>query len=321
MFNLKKNNTPSVSIIIPTHNAEEFIERTISSVRRQTYPNWELIVVDDASTDGTVRIIENFQRIDARISVIRFLKNSGGPAHPKNIGIKKSKGEFIAFLDHDDEWVTNKIERQVNFLLEGGFDFVASNFFVITNNRPLGIYQDSMALQDCFKKNILKRNFIHSCSSVIIKRDVFNVVGGFDENMKWSDDRDLYLRILFTGFSFGYIREALFFWHSRPDSAGKKLSFLKKAKELEYFIEKHVAKYNEFEESLLLFNKRILGNYYCLAGKMSIGRRVYVDVLKRKFNLYIFFLLLLSFFGSRIYRMVSFIKRRFISRNPLEKAS
>lgn len=155
---------------------------------------------------------------------------------------------------------------------------------------------------------------------MVIRRSVFNSTGGFDEFLRWSDDRDLYLRILFNDFSFGSLSEALFFWHSQSDSAGKSLPSINKAKELEYFLKKHGDKFLKFNQIIFLTNERILGNYYCLAGEMVVGRGVYTGILRRRFDFYTFFLLFLTFFGVHVYRLASLIKRRIISRDVLEKA-
>lgn len=177
MSNLKNSISPLVSVIIPTYNAEKFIERTVSSVRKQTYTNWELIIVDDASTDGTVQILENLQRIDSRISIVCFSKNSGGPARPKNFGIKESRGEFVAFLDHDDEWFPEKIEKQINFLLKGNIDFVTCDSLVTSNESFIGVCKIPKVSKDFLKEEILRGNFIHSCSTWSLEEVSLIVLG------------------------------------------------------------------------------------------------------------------------------------------------
>src|SRR5687767_9877323 len=106
---------PKVSIILPTYNRAEFIGETIDCILHQTYGNWELIIVDDGSDDGTEQVINKFQ--DKRI---RFFKAGriGIGGRIKNTGIHQSSGEFLAFIDSDDLWAHTKLEKQVNALLE-----------------------------------------------------------------------------------------------------------------------------------------------------------------------------------------------------------
>ena len=106
-----------VSIIIPTFNSAKFLSQTIESALNQTYKNTEIIIVDDNSTDKTVEIIKNYQNKNSKIKFYK-IKNykktgSGSGSKPRNFGIKKSKGKYIAFLDSDDLWEKNKLQRQV----------------------------------------------------------------------------------------------------------------------------------------------------------------------------------------------------------------
>lgn len=107
---------PLVSIIMPNFNAELFIKDSIKSVVEQTYRHWELLIVDDASTDTSLEIIESFIQQDDRIQLIKFTNNKG-PALARNKGIEESTGAFIAFLDSDDRWSVTKLEQQVAFML------------------------------------------------------------------------------------------------------------------------------------------------------------------------------------------------------------
>jgi glycosyltransferase involved in cell wall biosynthesis len=104
-----------VSIITPCYNSEKFIGTTINSVLDQSYTNWEMIIVDDLSTDNSVKIIEKQQTKDIRIKCIRLTKNSGA-AVCRNTAIKIASGRYIAFLDSDDLWVASKLEKQIGFM-------------------------------------------------------------------------------------------------------------------------------------------------------------------------------------------------------------
>jgi len=114
-----------VSIIIPTYNTEKFIRATLQSVQNQTYQNWEMILVDDASTDRTVSVIEEFAKNDSRIKLFKLEKNSGN-GFARNIAVEKAGGKYIAYLDADDLWFSNKLEKQIGFLKANNLHFTFS---------------------------------------------------------------------------------------------------------------------------------------------------------------------------------------------------
>ncbi|SEN68517.1 Glycosyltransferase involved in cell wall bisynthesis [Flavobacterium sp. CF108] len=114
-----------VSILTPTYNTEKFIRATIESVQNQTYQNWEMILVDDASTDETVKIISDFVEKDNRIKLFKLTKNSGN-GFARNVALEKASGKYIAFLDADDLWFPNKLEKQLQFLKANNLPFTFS---------------------------------------------------------------------------------------------------------------------------------------------------------------------------------------------------
>ncbi len=113
---------PLVSVITPTYNSERFIGETIESVLNQTYDHWEMMIVDDASTDQTVELVEQYQKRDARIKLIILDQNSGS-AIARNTAMDHANGKYFAFLDSDDMWTFNKLEKQVEFMLENDIAF------------------------------------------------------------------------------------------------------------------------------------------------------------------------------------------------------
>lgn len=112
------NNTelPLVSIITPCFNAESTISQTIESVLAQTYRNWEMLIIDDGSTDGSIELIKEYKSQDNRIKLLKTQYPSGSPSKPRNIGIDYAKGTYVAFLDSDDLWMPEKLEKQVAHL-------------------------------------------------------------------------------------------------------------------------------------------------------------------------------------------------------------
>ena len=128
--------TDLVSIIMPSYNTAKFIEETIDSVLSQTYANWELIIVDDCSTDDTDAVVAKYQ--DDRIRYLKNEKNSGA-AVSRNRALREAKGRWIAFLDSDDLWTPDKLEKQIRFMEENGYSYSYTNYLEIDeDSKPLG---------------------------------------------------------------------------------------------------------------------------------------------------------------------------------------
>lgn len=124
------NSTPLVSIITPLYNAQLFISETILSIQNQTYPHWELIIVDDNSSDNSVALSEKFAREDERIQLVK-LKSNKGAAYCRNHATQLAKGDFIAFLDADDLWHPEKLSKQLDFMKTHGCDVSLTNYLLI----------------------------------------------------------------------------------------------------------------------------------------------------------------------------------------------
>ena len=122
-----------VSIIMPNYNCQKFLPETLESVLNQTYPNWELLIVDDRSTDSSVEIINSYAEKDSRIKLIINQKNSGA-AYSRNVALRAAKGKWIAFLDSDDLWLPEKLERQIAFMEENGYNFSFTKYAHIDEN-------------------------------------------------------------------------------------------------------------------------------------------------------------------------------------------
>ncbi len=118
-----------VSIITPCYNSEEFIADTIRSVQAQTYQDWEMLIVDDCSTDNSYRIASSFAESDPRIKVFKTDSPSGSPVTPRNLAISRSSGKYIAFLDSDDLWLPSKLESQIRLLGEHDDAAVAFSYY------------------------------------------------------------------------------------------------------------------------------------------------------------------------------------------------
>lgn len=118
---------PLVSIVTACYNSENYISDTINSILDQTYQHWELLLVDDCSIDKTVRIVKKFKESDNRIKIFELTENLGAAA-ARNKAISESKGRFIAFLDSDDKWLPQKLEKQIKFMLANKYSFTHTSY-------------------------------------------------------------------------------------------------------------------------------------------------------------------------------------------------
>ncbi|MED4206684.1 teichuronic acid biosynthesis protein TuaG [Neobacillus mesonae] len=158
---------PLISIITPSYNASLTIVETIESVRKQTFQDWEMVIVDDCSTDDTPAILKRYEQEDERIQVI-YLKHNSGAAVARNEALKHAKGRFVAFLDSDDRWKPEKLERQLRFMLSNNYAFTFTGYEFFTNEGiPLN---KQVAAPSRISYNDMLKNTIIGCLTVMIDR-------------------------------------------------------------------------------------------------------------------------------------------------------
>ncbi len=190
-------NYPLVSVVIPTFNRAYCIERAISSVLDQTLSNWELIIVDNNSSDDTLKIIQNFG--DERVRT-ESIENQGIVAKSRNLGIGLAKGKYVAFLDSDDWWTPNKLEVCVRHL-EAGSEVVYHNLYQIFQLSERATKSPKVAPARALSKpvfnDLIKNGNALLNSGVIVRRDLIQQIGGFSENKQLvgCEDFDGWLRI------------------------------------------------------------------------------------------------------------------------------
>lgn len=195
------------SVIIPTYNRSKFLTDTINSVLNQTIEDLEVIVCDDGSTDNSKQVVEKIAKLDKRV---RWLpgKHAGRPAPARNRGIKEAKGEWIAFLDDDDTWISDKLEKQLQYAENNNYSFVCTNGF-----RKIGDdIKDNLLKVDEKSFNfetLIKTNYVIN-SSVIVKKSLLEKVSLVPESkyMKAVEDYGLWLRIALKE-KIGYLNEPL----------------------------------------------------------------------------------------------------------------
>ena len=196
---------PTVSVIIPTHNRSQLLKRAIGSVLNQTYSKLECIVVDDASTDETTEVVASFN--DDRIRGFRHKINRHASA-ARNTGIRHSKGELIAFLDDDDEWMIDKLEKQVELLIKSkqNIGLIYSWMSYMKGQKELYLYNPK--LKGHIFKDMLDKQAIGNSSTLLVRRQVIEKIGGFDESLPRGNDGD-FIRRVCRKYEVDYVPEVL----------------------------------------------------------------------------------------------------------------
>jgi glycosyltransferase involved in cell wall biosynthesis len=259
---------PLVSVVIPCLNSERTIRRALDSVARQDYPAFEVIVVDDASTDGTAEVLARLARPDLR--VIRLPQTSGAAA-ARNAGIAAARGEFVAFLDADDEWLPDKLSTQVPIIAgRPEMSLIASQARFVTLQ---GIEEESVYLQ-CEPARgpeawrvLLAYNYI-ATPTVVVRRSTLQDIGGFDPTLVIGQDQDLWIRLSLIG-EVGFIDRSLSIVYEQLDSLSNRTMPLTLDVMLPLLRRHYEAQRHRLSEREA---RRILGHRY-----EKIGRTTYLD--------------------------------------------
>ena len=296
---------PSVSVIIPTYNRAHLLGQAIQSVLDQTYQNFEIIVVDDGSANNTEEIVKVFN--DPRICYIRHEKNRGGSA-ARNTGIKAARGEYIAFLDSDDEWLPEKLEKQLKVFKDQDLraGVVYTRFIVINENGDFKITH-FLLHQGYILKELLISNCVGTTSTVMVKRECFEKVGGFDENLPSCQDWDMWIRIA-KHYTFKRISKPLVKYTLHQKQISNNFEAVWRG---------HMAIMEKYEVDICALGRRVeayhhfrLGNYLCHAGEMRQGRQhLFRAVVKCPWRARYSAYALASLFGASGFRCLALAKR------------
>lgn len=162
-MNSISNTRVSISIVTPVYNSEDYLTECIESVLKQTYGNYEHILVDDCSTDGSAKVVKEYQKLDSRVRLLSLEKNVGAGV-ARNRAIELATGRFIAFLDADDYWVNDKLQIQVDTMLETGASLSYTSYYVIDENSN-SKYQRKVPLETNYR-DILRNCYIF-CSTAM----------------------------------------------------------------------------------------------------------------------------------------------------------
>ena len=185
-----------VTIVIPVYNVEDYIKRCLESIKKQTFKDYEVIVVDDAGEDDTEEQL--LKLADGRIRYIKLNEN-GGPSKARNVGVSAAKGDVIAFHDSDDICHSNRLSIQYKYLKEHPeFNMVYSRYNMLLDKKLIGIHPtintDLSTLEGDIYYYLLQENSVR-CPTIMMYKSVFESVGSFDEKLRCVEDWDLVVRI------------------------------------------------------------------------------------------------------------------------------
>ena len=294
MAKTKKN--PTVSIIIATYNRAHYIGRAIQSVLNQTYQDFEVIIVNDASTDDTEEVVKSFN--DERLRYIQLSKNSGGAPVPRNAGIRAARGEYIAFLDDDDEWLPEKLEKQVN-----KFKSVSSDVGVVyhgyvyvneqTGEKLFEVIPDKKG--DVFE--LLLEKGIVGDTTPLVRKECFKRVGLYDTEFLGTYDRDMWLRVA-KCYKFDFVPEILakYYMHGNQNIASLENRI--------QGLDRITRKYQVYLSKAVFTNRlRYLGTLCCLQGGFEKGSRYFREAINNNpRNVIVYMQFMLCKFAPRFYQ-------------------
>jgi teichuronic acid biosynthesis glycosyltransferase TuaG len=243
-----------VSIVVPYYQCKDYIFQSVNSVINQTYKNWELIIIDDENSKSSESLLNKIKGKNKNIKIFST-KSNVGVGQARNLGIKKSKGKFVAFLDSDDYWHKNKIEKQIIFLEKKNVDICYTGYSAFYNNKI--IYRPATPLfMDYY--NFSKECPI-CCSSVLIKKKILNKFKF--KNYTNKEDYELWLRITKKKINFFGLNEYLTFYRIRKGSLS---SF-------------HLSKIiNAFKIYKKYYGFNLFFIFFCIT-------RLYINALKKRF--------------------------------------
>lgn len=276
---MKEN--PLISVIIPCYNGEKFISESIESVIAQSYKNWELIVVDDGSTDKS-KVLVRLCSGDRRVKLVENECNIGIPK-TKNRGLSIARGDYVAFLDQDDVWMPEKIDVQLSVFGEGNEVGVVCTGMIFTDEdmKERNLFN---GFDDTDQKELLKALYLNptnSSSLMMVKRDALSRVGTFDEDIIGWDDYELLMRIA-TQFRVRYVRKLLVKKRLHSKNAHCLPTVQKQRRAVfEGIVSLHpfLKKYEQTQEAAVLFTESLM---LLKEGERGLSRKILKKCMRLK---------------------------------------
>lgn len=297
----------TVSVVIPTYDRSQLVRRAIDSVLAQTFRDFELLVIDDGSTDDTVQAIRRYQ--DPRIRLIQLPENRGVSA-ARNRGLSEAAGEFVAFLDSDDEWTPEKLERQVQRFLSApaNVGLIYTGGYTLNEGRAPTRFTP-VHRGDLFPV-LLEENVIHATPSVMIRRSVVDRVGNFDEDIPAIEDYDYWVRIS-AHYRVDFLPDALVLHHDAGQLERKSLDAATNVAARNHFYAKHGAEMRRLGVAHRFLEKSARRQLLSFHWNPKGARPLLYEALRlRPTDLGLYGLLARSWLPHRVFRWLARLARR-----------
>lgn len=257
-----------VSAVITTHNRRDFLEKALHSVLEQTYPNMEIIVVDDQSTDGTREYMEAFVQSadDPRRASLKYIYNAegGGGNHARNTGILAARGEYVAFLDDDDEWLPEKTRKQADYLDQHPNVGAVGCARILEYDLKKRVMEDASKFVDGDRLHAVFKTRSLTTSCLMARRELLLKVGMFDEALRYWQEYELLIRLCQEA-DLGKIRENLTLFRIIRQDKNRLTNNLDKWEEaVQYLEEKHADFLRSLPPDMLFAHRK----YFVLDGAL-----------------------------------------------------
>lgn len=314
----------NVSVVIPVYNAEKFVARTIGSVLSQTYRDFEIVVVDDGSTDNSVEEVLKFN--DHRIRLIR--KPNGGVSSARNIGVKNARGKWIAFIDADDEWKPDKLKLQMDCIeCHPDIKWCICLFSVYLNGVLLRnvcapsskLFSSENVIRDVLEL-VANAQPVHTITVLALKSEI-EKAGLFDEHLKVGEDIDLWLRIAINNPQACFIRQHLANYHFANEQSLTSTTDRDKLSKIDYCLEKMSEYQNRLTRNRIKYLKSYMSlivtkraKMYLKAGESKNAKNFIMTHKSKCFGLPLFFVFLLSLLPGKLILGSYTLKKLFTKR-------
>ena len=299
---------PLVSVIIPTYNRASLVIRAIRSVLKQTFQDFEIMVVDDNSTDRTEEAVKGID--DNRIRYAKHRENKG-PATARNTGLRMATGNYVAFLDSDDEWLAPKLEEQLKLFRNGKDALGVVHTGVAIVHESTGKVMETWIPRHrghVFEKCLVSMCVSSGASTAMVKREALDRVRGFDETLKSCEDWDLWIRIA-KYYEFDFLPQILAKCYVHP----QRLNSDFKALALCYkrALQKHRLEIERQPRTIKAEHYFYLGNHFCYYGDTSLAKECISKAFRTcPFNpKYLLSFLFFLLFGAKIYTKLSYFSK------------
>jgi glycosyltransferase involved in cell wall biosynthesis len=296
---------PLISVVLPTYNRSKLLTRAIDSALAQTYQNYELIIIDDGSTDDTESVVNQYS--DTRIVYLKQNVNRGG-AEARNIGIKEAKGEYIALLDSDDEWLPEKLDLQVGVIATGpkNLGVIYTGCYRVDGDQKSYSPDENVKVKsgNVFGQ-ILEYNFI-AATTLLIKKEALDSVGGFYKDLPRAQDWELLIR-LSKDWQFDYVKEVMAYSYIQDDSISVNRLSLREGYKM--VLNRHRSDFVKNKTAFARINFHI-GNACLLTSETHVGRKFLLQAFyTQSTSLRYVLALVLSIFGSQFYKRAFNIRK------------